>query len=195
VRRTNETGIDYVLKRTYKRPRDVISFVNHAFNHAKSKTHLTKDIIHRAEMPYSIDRFHALEDEWRENYGDIGSICRFLNGISEGFRLKSINENQFTDVYCDDEFEKNYRGVLRAAVSEWRLEKIKFTIFIKRVIYLLYHIGILGVKKGPSYPVAFYYDDISITREDISNNNRFYVHPSLYSYFKVNTIDQLPIEN
>ncbi len=194
VRKTNELGVDYVLKRTYMRPRDVIAFVNHAIGKANSKTQFTRDIIHKAEVPYSIERFQALEDEWRENYGDIQSICRFLNGIMDGFRLKSINEVSFTDVYCDDDYQKQYRGVLCEAVKSWRESKINFNGFFKKIVFLLYHIGILGIKKGPTFPVVFFYDEISIQREDISNNNKYYVHPSLYSYFKVNTMEQLPLD-
>ncbi len=39
-----------------------------------------------------------------------------------------------------------------------------------------------------------YNQEVLIDRNDISMNSRFYVHPALYSYFKVNVIDQLPEE-
>lgn len=192
TRRTNHTGIEYVLQRTFMRPRDVISFINHALENANSKTHFTKDILHKAEVPYSVDRFEALEDEWRENYGEIRPICLFLNGIQDGFRLRALNEDHFSDVYLDDGHEKVFKGNLLEAINDWKKEKINFIVFSKRIIYLLFHIGIIGVKKGPTFPTVFFYDDLAIKKEDISNNNRFYVHPSLYSFFKVITMEQYP---
>ena len=72
------TGFDYMLERTFLRPRDVISFVNHAIENADNKTFFTFDIIKRAEIFYSIDRLQALEDEWGENYGNLSNIFSFL---------------------------------------------------------------------------------------------------------------------
>ncbi|MEQ9467872.1 MAG: hypothetical protein RLN88_10710 [Ekhidna sp.] len=195
TRRTGETGFKYVLDRTYMRPRDLISFVNCAIQKANSKTLFTKDIIHKAEVPYSTDRFEALEDEWRENYGEIGLLTPFLNGISDGFRLKSLNENHFENIYLEIDADYNFRGSLKKVVEEWKNDEIKFVVFLKRILFILYHIGIVGIKKGPTFPTSFYYDEITIRKEDISNNNKFYVHPSLYSHFKVNTMEQLPEEN
>ena len=192
VRRTGETGIGYLLNRTYMRPRDVISFINHAIENANNKSQFSKDIMHKAEAPYSIDRFQALEDEWRENYGEIYPICSFLNGITNGFKLKSLNEDHFTEIYCEENINQRFKGVLFEIINSWKTDKIKFAVFIKRILFILYHIGIIGIKKGPTFSTAFFYDDIMITKEDISNNNKFYVHPSLFSYFKINTMEQLP---
>lgn len=188
-----ESGLDYVLDRTFMRPRDVISYVNHAIENASTKSQFTKDILHKAESPYSTERFHAIEDEWRENYGELLPICKFLNGSNNGFKLRSFDENSFDEVFVDEN-KIVFRGRLKKNVDDWRDSKIKFTIFFKQVIYLLYHVGVIGIKKGPKYPVAFFYDDTRITKDDISNNNTYYVHPSLYSYFKINTLDQLPKE-
>jgi len=195
MRRTNETGISYVLERTFMRPRDIISFVNHAIQNTNNKTQFTRDIIYKAEVPYSIDRFQALEDEWRENYGEIYPICRFLNSIQNGFKLRSLTEENFADIYLNEDADNRFKGVLFRSIQSWRNDQIKFNVFVKKIVYLLYHIGVIGIKKGPTFPTSFFYDDVSITREDISNNNKFYVHPSLYSYFKINVIDQMPEEN
>lgn len=192
VRRSKELGIDYVLDRTYMRPRDVISFINYAIMNANSKPSFSKDIIYKAEIPYSLDRFQALEDEWRENYGEIAPICNFLNWIPDGFKLKTVSEDNFADIYFEENPENLFKGAVLEAVQSWRSEKINFPGFLKKIIFFLYHIGIIGVKKGPRFPTAFFYNEISITREDISNNNKYYVHPSLYSHFKVNTLEQLP---
>ncbi|MEZ4938883.1 MAG: hypothetical protein R2799_14940, partial [Crocinitomicaceae bacterium] len=98
-RRGKNTGIDYVLERTFHRPRDIISFVNHALENANNKEYFTSDILSKAEPSYSLDRFHALEDEWSENYGRLGKITEFLRGIQNGFKLKSLNEDQFAEAY------------------------------------------------------------------------------------------------
>lgn len=192
-RRSHKTGLDYVLERTFHRPRDVISYINHAIENASNKEYFTKDILAKAEPSYSLDRFQALEDEWSENYGSLNSICEFLRGINDGFRLKSLNENQFTEIYCIDKPEDELNGEMLKALTDWKNGSINFSSYEKKILYALYRIGVVGIKKGPTFKTAFYYDrDVLVDRNDITNNSKFYVHPSLYSYFKVNTLAQLP---
>jgi len=92
-------------------------------------------------------RFQALEDEWSENYGDFKIATQFMQGIYNGFKLKSVNENSFEDVYFNEDPNVNFNGDLLRAVIEWQSESIKFIVFLKRLILILFRIGILGIKK------------------------------------------------
>lgn len=196
VRRGKKKGFEYVLERTFYRPRDIISFINHIIENANNKAYFTNDIISKAEPSYSIERFQALEDEWFENFGKISYVTEFLRGITNGFSLKSVDENSFADIYLEYETSEMFKGDLKTTIHEWKSENINFIGFQKKLMLILYRIGIIGIKKGPSYPIAFYFTkEVIIDKSDVSNNSRFYVHPSLYSYFKVNVIDQLPNEN
>jgi hypothetical protein len=195
-RRKNKTGIEYVIERTYKRPRDLITYINLAIAESNNKSSFTTDILFKVETKYALYRYQALEDEWRENFGDFSKVTGFLRGIHNGYKLKSISENDFEEVYLEDDTVNYLSGDLKKAVIAWKNDKIKFTVFLKKIMLILYRIGIIGVKKGPSFPNVFYYNqEVLIDRNDISMNSRFYVHPALYSYFKVNVIDQLPEEN
>jgi hypothetical protein len=195
-RRNNKSGIEYVLERTYKRPRDLITYINLAINEANNKSSFTNDILYKVETKYALYRYQALEDEWRENYGDFSRVTRFLRGIHNGYKLKSLSENDFEEVYLEDDAEIHLSGDLKKAVIEWKNDEIKFIVFLKKIMLILFRIGIIGVKKGPSFPNVFYYNrEVLIDRNDITTNSRFYVHPALFSYFKVNVIDQLPEEN
>lgn len=195
IRRGNKKALDYVLERTFYRPRDVISFMNHMIANANNKTSFSSDIISKAEPGYSIERFQALEDEWFENYGKISEVCGFLRGISNGFKLKSVSENMFAELYVEDQ-HNIFKGELLEALNDWKRNSINFIGFQKKLMYILFRIGILGVKKSPDFPTAFYFTkEVIIEKSDISNNCKFYVHPALYSIFKINVMDQLPEDN
>ncbi|OFY96828.1 MAG: hypothetical protein A3K10_14600 [Bacteroidetes bacterium RIFCSPLOWO2_12_FULL_31_6] len=195
IRRGNKKGFDYILERTYYRPRDVISFINHIIENANNKSTFTNDIIAKAEPSYSLERFQALEDEWIENYGRISVISVFLRGINNGFKIKSISESVFADLFLEDSSLNLLKGELHKALADWKSGDIIYTGFLKKILFILYRVGVLGVKKGGNYPTAFYYtQEVLIEKTDITNNSRFYVHPSLYSHFKINTIEQLPEE-
>jgi hypothetical protein len=184
----DKSGFDYMLERTFFRPRDVISFVNHAIENANNMAYFTLDIIKKAEVYYSVDRLHAVEDEWSENYGDISDLYSFLIGRFNGFRLRNLKEEDFISFLIGENPETKYKGDLLLIIKRYRDEGIKFNIIIKEIIFILYQIGILGIKKGPTYPVCFYYDrDIQLSINDINNDCKIYVHKAFYSVLKINT--------
>lgn len=183
-----KTGFDYMLERTFLRPRDVISFVNHAIENADNKTFFTLDIIKKAEIFYSIDRLQALEDEWGENYGNLSNVFSFLEIKFNGFRLKNIKEDEFESIYFDENYLENYKGELLDIIHKWKNDEIKFNIFLKELIFLLYFIGIIGIKKSANYKTCFFYDkDVLISVNDINNDCKIYVHKAFYSVLKINT--------
>lgn len=192
-RRNSKTSFQYVIERTYRRPRDIISFINHAIENSNDKSYFSSDIISKAEPLYSLDRFQALEDEWGENYGQFSILCDFLNGIHQGFQLKSVSEDHFTDLYVCDLIDLNLKGELLSIVTKWKKNEIVYSSFLKQVLFIFYRIGIIGIKKDSVFPTGFFFDqDILIKQTDISHKCKFYVHPALFSYFKINTIEQLP---
>lgn len=115
-------GFSYIIERTYYRPRDIISYVNKIIEQADNKSHFTRSIIKKAEPYYSTERMHALEDEWEENYGRITKICHFLTGVHNGFNVKNIRDDSFSDLYLSEDYLDNFKGKLREIGEDWRLD-------------------------------------------------------------------------
>lgn len=181
------TGFKYIIERTFMRPRDVISYINHAIENANNKAHFSLDVIKKAEIYYSQDRLIAVEDEWGENYGDISRIYKFLTGKYNGFNLKNIREDEFIDIFLDENPEKKYKGELLSVIKMWKSGEIKFYSFFKEILFILYTIGIVGIKKGPSFPVQYFYSKESpVSKDDINNDCKIYVHSAFYSALKIN---------
>jgi hypothetical protein len=86
-------GIDYIIDRTYMRPRALISFVNKIIEQADRKSQFTHSLIKSAEPFYSTERLHAIDDEWTENYGQVSKMCGFLYGKNVSIEISSITEN------------------------------------------------------------------------------------------------------
>jgi hypothetical protein len=181
-------GFNYIIDRTFKRPRDIISFVNCAIENANNKTYFSLDIIKKSEIYYSKDRLQAIEDEWGENYGELSELFKFLYGKYNGFRLKNLREDEFASIYLLESPNQIFKGDLLTLVNKWKNDDIRFGGFIKELIYLLYFIGIIGIKKSANYPVCFFYDkEVEITPNDINNDCKIYVHKAFYSVLKINT--------
>ncbi len=194
--KTYSKGIDgftYMLDRTFYRPRDVISYVNHAIENADNKSNFTLDILKKAEIDYSHERLQALEDEWGENYGDIKQILKFLYTKHNGFNVKNIKEDEFADVFFLENVQDVFNGDLLEWVNDWKADRIKFSVFLNKVLFLLYSIGLIGIKKDKEYPIQFFYEkNIDLDLSDISGNSRVYIHKAFYSVLKINVKDLQP---
>jgi len=181
------SGFEYMLERTFFRPRDVISFINHSIENASDKGYLSLDILKRAETGYSIERLQAIEDEWGENYGDINRLSKFLYSKHNGFRLRNIKEDDFDTTLLEENPNNVFKGDLAVVVIKWQNNEIKFITFLKEVIYIFYNAGILGIKKGPTHPVQFFYEkNALISINDLTNDSKIYVHKAFYSALKIN---------
>lgn len=187
VYKNGTSGFEYMLERTFYRPRDVISFINHAIENANNKAYLSLDILKRAEVDYSIERLQAIEDEWGENYGDISRLSKFLYSKHNGFKLRNIREDDFDTTLLEENPTVVFKGELSAIVVKWQNNNIKFITFLKEVLYIFYSAGVLGIKKGPTHPVQFFYETNSIlTINDITTDCKIYVHKAFYSALKIN---------
>lgn len=190
VYNSHTTGFDYMLERTFLRPRDVISFVNHSIENATNKSFFTLDIIKKAEIYYSNDRLQAIEDEWGENFGDIKDLYSFLVGKHNGFRIRNLREEEFIALLASDNEEKKYNGELLELVRKFKKDG-RFAAIVKDLIFLLYQMGIVGIKKGPEFEVSFYYNkETLVTLSDITSESKVYVHKAFYSVLKINVKEQ-----
>lgn len=192
--KTNKTGFDYLVERTFLRPRDIISFFNKIIESSNSISHISDNLIKIAEPAYSIERFQALEDEWEENYGEIRRICKFLIGMHNGFRFYNIKEDSFAEYFVEQDSILSFKGELYKICREWRVSRGRaedFRLFLRELLFILYRIGIIGIKRRPEFPIQFFYlPGAPIGAEDFDNNCRIYIHKSLYSVLKINVREQ-----
>ena len=187
IGKTKEFGFEYILDRTFLRPRDVITYLNKTITFLDQKSNIPSSLVKKAEPKYSSDRLNALEDEWSENYGDVKKACEFLIGIYNGFKLKNIDEERFYNLYADESYEKSFKGDLYRMTNLWKNGKIKYFNFLMELMYILYNIGVVGIKKSANHPIYFFYNaEEDITRSDFTHDSRIYVHHAFYSVLKIN---------
>lgn len=187
VGRTRETGFDYLIDRTFLRPRDVITYLNKVIPLLDQKSNIPSSYLKKAEPKYSSDRLNALEDEWSENYGDIKKACEFLTGIYDGFKIRNVDEERFYNLYTDESYEKSFKGELYRITHLWRNGKLKYINFISSLMYILYNIGVIGIKKSPKHSMCFFYnEEEEITQSDFVPEAKIYVHQAFYSVLKIN---------
>lgn len=190
ARESKADGLNYILERTYWRPRALISFVNKIIEQAEKRTQFSKNLIKIAEPYYSTERMHAIDDEWNENYGHVSKICSFLNGTNNNREVESLSVDSFENLYLVDGYENNFKGRLFEICDGVKQDKISFEQFRMELLFILYQVGVIGIK-FPDRQLLFYYDrELVIKKEDFKQGVKFSVHKALYSYFKVNAREQ-----
>jgi hypothetical protein len=177
--KNRDDGFEYVLDRTFLRPRDVISFVNHILEHAHNRTSFSYSVIKAAEQDYSLERLTAIEDEWKENYGNISELIMSLRGMHHSFRLATLDINRFYDAY----FSKNFKGEVKELFEKVRSDLMPDRIFMRDIIFILFKMGVVGVKRSSTEPVLYFYDkSVSLLNpQELKSDYRIYIHKAFYS--------------
>lgn len=182
--------IDYILDRTFQRPRDLISFFNKIFELAIQKGTVPLSIVKQAELKYSIERLNAVEDEWSENYGEISRITLFLHNVHDGFNLRNVKDDSFAELIVEDNFIDHFKGELFDACNKWRNAKsdnLNFKNFLSEIFEVLYRIGIIGIKRKANTPVEYYYTEFApVSKGDFLTDVKIYVHKAFHSVLRIN---------
>lgn len=92
-----EEALDYVMSRTFMRPRDVIDFVNRCLAEtADGVSRVSWATLTGAEVSYSEARLKAVIDEWRDSYFGLPALLPVLRRLGVRFSLQDISDD---DVY------------------------------------------------------------------------------------------------
>lgn len=181
------SGFDYMLERTFMRPRDIIDFFNKCIKHADGQTKISREIIKLAENDYSDERLKALNDEWMENYGNLSLLYGFLKQSKPNFIIKDIQEIA-VDYFANftEENTKSMTKELKALYTEFTKD-VKIEKFLKSVLIVLYEVGLLGIKISPESKFEYIFDSANNAHEieDISENSKFCIHPMFYQSLRI----------
>lgn len=149
---------EYMLERTFFRPRDIIMFVNECLELCDGKPAITAAIIKEAEGNYSVERLQSLSYEWQTVLPDLAHTSRMLFGMKERFDV-----SQLTDEYLQGKFEEIVYNLSDGSVDP--LTKILFGLYSGKggnfesarnfILREFYATGLIGIKTGPTDPMSW----------------------------------------
>lgn len=177
------SSIDYMLDRTMMRPRDIIMFFNECIKKAEGKAIISQTNIFNAEIEYSRSRLRALADEWHVEYSNLIDLAAFLRGCSSEFRFNDLDKSSIEStcvkllIYNSSIKDEIYK------ISE----NIKGNIddSIKKLIIILFKVGIIGVKTQNNMTFEWSYLGKKLREIEIADNTRFKVHPAFWQEFNI----------
>ncbi len=174
-----DNGLDYLLKRTANRPRDVISFFNACIKQAVDSPKINWPMLKKAEGEYSRGRLRALADEWIEDYPSLIEFVDLFKNMPSSFRLSDITEEQLQNwslyYLTNDPAETCH---LHVYVQEFFSGSLDASVFKVSMASILYRVGFLGVKLESFDSVQFATPESrSVSSSNLSEDTICEIHP------------------
>ena len=184
-------AFDYILNRTLYRPRDIISYVNTILQNSVGKSSITVDAVKKAEEEYSEDRFRSLIYEWGTEHPYLDEISFILENRPQSFKVGSITKDDIDTAAVN--ILSNYEGesyLLAKAAQDYCDDKLSGNKFRDQIVDCLYHVGMVGIKKGPTHSVKWSYEDRAIIgKVNFKQESKIFVHPMLWRKFDTRMSD------
>ena len=186
----NKEPMDYIIERTLKRPRDVISFVNECFQKAQGKTEVSPKIIKEAESQYSRIRMQALISEWQSAFPSLSTAFKLLANRRGRFTSRDISDKAFLDEFA---LNIDQRGItesdpIGASVNRYIRDgaEVASLPLVRTLVSELYRIGAIGVKTSSGERYIYSFQDVPVISPDsIDLDTKIHIHPMLHRALNV----------
>ncbi|AOV18326.1 hypothetical protein BJI67_00340 [Acidihalobacter aeolianus] len=183
---------DYLIERTFMRPRDIISYLNFVLERAAGKSSITVDLIQSAEEDYSEERIRSVEHEWASIHPSLAICKSILEKRRDGFRIQEISEDQLNEISMSLAFDDKYIiDSLSASASAYLNHGITSNSFRYDLINALYHVGMVGIKQGPRHGTKWSFNSHSIIGKlNLKSDMRVYIHPMFWRNLDISAQDE-----
>jgi hypothetical protein len=185
-------ALDYILERTFFRPREAISFLNKCIEKAEGSGIITGQIIKDAEYLYSEERLTALCDEWRREVPNLRHLSNFLRGFSDGSEVGHLRNNRLEQICM--QIPRQLTGMEAALlpfVDEAAMDAQEGGFaFLRVLLAILYRTGMVGLKlSSTTIRVFSYHDEVAVYPEHIELTTRVYVQKAFWVTLGVKTTE------
>jgi len=177
-----QPSIDYLLKRTLMRPRDLILFFNLCIAQAADNPSITAPMVRLAEGEYSRLRLRSLADEWQSDYPMLLSFVDLLKGRPSIFALEAITEEDCLNL-CVRLHERGALGTddLSGAALKLIDAKMRYEDFIRTVAAAFYKVSLVGLKLEHYESVSWSVSGRrSVSAAEIQPGTRVAIHPCFW---------------
>ncbi|MEM4986265.1 DNA repair protein [Collimonas sp. H4R21] len=177
------TFFEYLVDRTFLRPRDAILFVNLCLDHAENRNSVTAQIVSTAEGEYSGKRMISLQEEWGGTYPFLSDYATLLQGRPYTFRYAAINREAFEEFFYA-RFSHNLDSddsVIQSASDFILNGKGTLHSVLTTVFQVFYTVGLIGIKPDSTSGTYWsFHNNDAPSLGSIKPNSFAYVHPTFW---------------
>ena len=175
---TGEESINYLLDRTFLRPRDAIQFANECFVVAAGRERVSWSTMQTAEGAYSQKRLKSLIEEWGDIYSALSTSIEILRGIATPFTRSSIGNDQIDSISEELCGNKDFDPCVKAIKNLYvNPSKVSHADVLSALLMCLYHVGAIGIKISST--ASFFWSHLNrprVTKSEVKRANQMRVH-------------------
>ena len=181
------SGEEYIIERTFLRPRDAITFVNFCLTESEGKSEITSSIVKLAEKGYSQDRVESLKHEWFVEHPTLQKYLDILVQKTDRFKVSVLTSDILESLilelveHQDADADIAIKSAHDFFGSSYPLSDELFTKFRQNLLFILYKIGVVGIKvDGPSTTRWIQDRTQDLTSSKIQPTSIVYIHKILW---------------
>ncbi|MBI1348027.1 hypothetical protein GC163_17275 [bacterium] len=174
-------GLDYIIERTWMRPRDVIDFLNICIRKSEGKAQIDKTTLLAAEGEYSRSRFKSIGSEWEHLYPGLLDLAHvLLSNRKSAFTLSEISDETIW-IWAEQECSKETPTA--GLLADWAKDVVNsdgYDVLRQKAASLFYKTGIVGLQ--PSGNQRLHWSDnssLNVSQSEINNESKLSIHPAL----------------
>jgi hypothetical protein len=176
--------IDYMLDRTFFRPREAILYLNECLQLSEGRTKITPQIVRKAEGAYSQQRLSSLFDEWRRDFPNLELAAQMLRGRASNFALSDIDSDSCDK--CATHLLENNRGrvdlLSKLCENFYLADGCNVFEFTRDLMLIFYRVGLVGVKLAPYSERLWSFDGpVALDPLQVRNDTVVSVHKTFWA--------------
>lgn len=174
------TFLDYIIDRTFMRPRDVILFINECLLRSEGRVQVTVHTITEAEGVYSHKRLESLEYEWKNRFPALSIYIHILDHMPNRFRVSAMSKEKLESMMLQLVELNGYASdsVVRTALEYFNGKSTNINSFAIALVRPLFICGAIGVKiDGSSQTVWSQSNTLVPSEGQIKPSSILFVHP------------------
>jgi len=186
-----EKTIDYMIDRTFLRPRDIILFFNECISSANGEHKLSSTIIKNAEEQYSYKRLQSLATEWFDSYPNLLCIAKMFDGMKSCFKVSDITNEFLEEKYTEniDNIKDVTIDLVTAQIDKLYTGTGNFNSVRNSIVRELYLIGLFGVKTGAASTVNWSYSSrMSLSSGEVKPSSIINIHPMFHRALNIRVV-------
>lgn len=175
---------DYILDRTFFRPREAIIYLNECLKRAIGTTKISVAVLTQAEVVYSQQRLASLGIEWKREYPNLTDAARFFEHRKTQFRIDEVTEDEANTLALrilelpnaprDQIYELSERYYLK--------EEVKRDDFLRGIVAIFYHVGLCGIKPDAHLGRQWsFFDEPELEASQIKTDAQIDLHKTFWA--------------
>ncbi|MEQ9111749.1 MAG: hypothetical protein RLN84_14490 [Rhodospirillaceae bacterium] len=183
------SSLDYLLDRTFFRPREAIMFFNTCLELADGTSRISREVIKKAEVSYSRERIEALQDEWGYDYPLLTDYLKILHHRPAQFCPSDVTDEDIDNFACSflEAHQKSNDPVFKLCEG-YLDDRVEPAVLFMNLAKILYQVGVLGVKPAPHLGRQWsHLDQATLSEGELTPTTTLAVHKAFWAALGVHT--------